>query len=65
MNVLDLQVNQMVWYDSKYIKINHIDNNSISVVISFDILEYSLFPVKIGWDFAYFPNTQLNLDLFE
>ena len=65
MTVLDLHVDQIVWFDSKFIRINHIDFNNISVVISYDVLDYSLFPVKIGWDFSYFPNSQLHLDLFE
>ena len=65
MNVLQLNENQIVWYDGKFIKINHIDFNQISVVISYDLLDNSIFHVKIGWDFAYFPNSQLHLDLFE
>ena len=65
MNVLDLHVHQIVWFDNKFIKINHIDNNSISVVISYDILDNSIFHNKIGWDFSYFPNNELFSNVFD
>ena len=65
MTVLDLHVDQIVWYDNKFIKINHIDNNSISVVISYDILDNSVFHDKIDWDFSYFPNNELSSNCFE
>ena len=65
MTVLDLYVGQIVWFDNKFIKINHIDNNFISVVISYDILDNSIFHDKIGWDFSYFPHNELSSICFE
>lgn len=65
MSALELQVDQIVWYESNFIHITHIDYNGISIVLSYDILDDSVFHNIIGWDFYYIPKEDLQLDLFE
>lgn len=65
MNVLQLKEGQIAWFDSKYIRINHIYHTEYSVDIAYDILDNDLFLTKKSCAYCVFKNSELYLDLFE
>ena len=64
MNVLQLQLNDIVFFDDDLIRITDIEDSSISRTITFDILDYSLFPVKIAWSFYVIYKNDFDKDFF-
>ena len=65
MNVLQLHIDDIVWFDAKYIRIKQIYHTEYSVDIAYDILEDDLFLTKKGCAYLNIKNSELHLDLFE
>lgn len=65
MNVLQLQLNDIVFFDDHLIRITDIEDSSISRTISFDILDNGLFPDKIAWSFFVVFKNDFNKDFFD
>ena len=65
MNVLQLQLNDIVFFDDDLIRITDIEDSSISRTITFDILDNSLFPVKVAWSFYVIYKNDFDKDLFD
>ena len=64
MNVLQLQLNDIVFFDDDLIRITDIEDSSISRTITFDILDNGLFPVKIAWSFYVIYKNDYDKDFF-
>ncbi len=65
MNVLQLQLNDIVFFDDDLIRIIDIEDSSISRTITFDILDNGLFPVKVAWSFFVIYKNDFDKDLFD
>lgn len=65
MNVLQLQLNDIVFFDDDLIRIIDIEDSSISRTITFDILENGLFPVKIAWSFFVIYKNDFDKEFFD
>lgn len=65
MNVLQLQLNDIVFFEDELIRITDIEDSSMSRTITFDILDNGLFPVKIGWSFYKIYICDFDKDLFD
>ena len=64
MNVLQLHVNDIVFFSDWLIRVTHIKKLSNSIYIEYDILENSLFLTKIAWSFYVFYKNDFYKDLF-
>lgn len=64
MNVLQLQLNDIVYFDDDLIRITDIEDSSISRTITFDILDNCLFPFKIAWSFYVIYKCDFDKELF-
>lgn len=65
MNVLQLQLNDIVFFDDDVIRITDIEDSSISRTITFDILDNGLFPVKVAWSFYVIYKNDFDKDFFD
>lgn len=65
MNVLQLQLNDIVFFDDDLIRITDIEDSSISRTITFDILDNGLFPVKIAWSFYVIYKKDFDKEFFD
>lgn len=65
MTVLQLQLNDIVFFADELIRITDIEDSSMSRTITFDILDNGLFPVKIGWSFYKIYICDFDKDLFD
>ena len=65
MNVLQLKINDVVYFDDELIRITDIEDSSISRTITFDILEDCLFPFKIAWSFFVICKNDFDKDFFD
>lgn len=65
MNVLQLQLNDVVYFDDDLICITDIEDSSISRTITFDILDNGLFPVKVAWSFFVIYKNDFDKDFFD
>ena len=65
MNVLQLQLNDVVFFDDDLIRITEIEDSSISRTITFDILDANcLFPVVIAWSFYVIYKNDFDKEFF-
>ena len=64
MNVLQLQINDVVFFDDELILITDIEFSSISCTITFDILDDSLFHIKTAWSFFVIYKSDYYKDFF-
>lgn len=64
MNVLQLHINDIVFFDEDLIRITDIEDSSSSRTITFDILDNSLFPVKVAWSFYVIYKSDFDKDFF-
>lgn len=65
MNVLQLQLNDVLYFDDVLIRITDIEDSSISRTITFDILDNGLFPVKVSWSFYVIYKSDFDKDFFD
>lgn len=65
MNVLQLQLNDIVFFDDELIRITDIEDSSTSRTITFDILDNGLFPVKRAWSFYVIYKCDFDKEFFD
>lgn len=64
MNVLQLNLNDIVFFDDDLIRITDIEDFSTYRIITFDILDNGLFHVPLGWSFYIVYKSDFDKDLF-
>lgn len=64
MNVLQLHINDVVYFDDELIRITEIDDSSLSRTITFDILEDCIFPFKTAWSFFVIYKNDFDKEFF-
>ena len=64
MNVLQLKLNDVVYFDDHFIRITRIEFSSTSCSITYDILDGALFQNKIAWSHYVIYKQDFNRDFF-